>query len=415
MHTALASPVRLSESHVRSLSQQVSLPLLACHERQHHEHLAQIAKEQGGLMMALDGLAPQGGAPHMWCIRARTSGMTWRRGWLAQQDHTPFEGFLAPLRHLEWPILAVLSDKHTGLVPAVATVLPTSRSQFCQAHDLRHLAEPLAEAEATLKGALRQTVRQQVGNVLRQEPHTGPSHASVLPVTGLLPRPLGPQEEPTAPDAHSQAPSASPTAPAREADAVITPRFRPTRSLRTLKGRAPFRLAGLATYERLQNVARFSLDLLATRYDPRLVQLVQGLQAAFAPFTKTYQALQQGAAWLRDLADILEPTTTQAMQGEQVAEHLRGDLDTVRRLPEITPALSGFGLHLDTVSRRSWPGLFHGSEVPGLPRTNNALDSRFLDTRRRLLRTTGHKGLSQRTLPRQGAWELLPRPPTETQ
>lgn len=31
-------------------------------------------------------------------------------------------------------MLAVLSDKQTGLVPAVATVLPQSRHQCCQAH-----------------------------------------------------------------------------------------------------------------------------------------------------------------------------------------------------------------------------------------------------------------------------------------
>jgi len=53
--------------------------------------------------------------------------------------------------------------------------------------------------------------------------------------------------------------------------------------------------------------------------------------------------------------------------------------------------------------------------VPGLPRTNNELESRFRDTRRRLLRTTGQKGLAQRTLQRHGAWEILPRPPTEAQ
>jgi hypothetical protein len=415
IHTDLASHVRISESHVRYLYQQVYLPLLACHERQHQARLAQIAKEQGGLIIALDGLAPQGGEPQIWFIRELTSGMTLRSGWLSQQDQTTFEAFLAPLKQLEWPILAVLSDKQTGLVPAVATVLPASRYQFCQAHYLRNLAEPLAEADAAFKGELRKTVRQQVGDVIRQEPHTGPVHASVLTVTGLWPSPLGLQEEPTAPDAHSQAPSASPTAPAREADAVITQLFRHTRYLLTLKGRPPFRLAGMETYERLQNVARFSLDLLATRYDPRLVQLVQGLQSALAPFAQTYQAFQQGAAWLRDIAYILEPTTTQAMPGEQVAAQLRGYLDTVRRLPDITPACAGFGLHLDTVSRSYWPGLFHCYDVPSLPRTNNELESRFRDTRRRLLRTTGQKGLSQRTLQRHGAWELLPRPPTEAQ
>jgi hypothetical protein len=75
--------------------------------------------------------------------------------------------------------------------------------------------------------------------------------------------------------------------------------------------------------------------------------------------------------------------------------------------------LKRFGRHLDKVSRSYWPGLFHGDDMLGLPRTNNELASRFRDTGRRLLRTTGQKGQTQRTLQRQGAWELLPRPPTE--
>ncbi len=44
IHRELASHVRISESHVRYLYQHHYLPLRACHERQHQDHLAQIAK-----------------------------------------------------------------------------------------------------------------------------------------------------------------------------------------------------------------------------------------------------------------------------------------------------------------------------------------------------------------------------------
>ena len=415
IHTELASQVRISASHVRYLYQQLSLPLLACHERQHRDHLSQIAQQQGGLIIALDGLAPQGGEPQIWFIRALTSGLTLRSGWLSQQDQPPFEAFLQPLKHLEWPILAVLSDQQTGLVPAGAMVLPNSRYQFCQAHYLRNLAEPLAEADAAFKMELRQTVRQHIGDVLRHESHTAPSPAGVLTVTGLVPSPLGPQAERTAPASQRQEPRAFPTAPELAAEEVITQLVRHTRSLLTLKGRPPVRLAGMETYERLEHLARFSLDLLATHYDPRLAQLYRGLRSSLFHFVQTYQALQQGAAWLRDIAYILEPTTTQAPRGEQVAEQLRGSLDTMLHLPQVTPAFYELRLHLDKVSRSYWPGLFHCYDVPGLPRTNNELESRFRDTQRRLLRTTGQKGLTQRTRQRQGAWELLPRSPTEAQ
>jgi hypothetical protein len=189
--------------------------------------------------------------------------------------------------------------------------------------------------------------------------------------------------------------------------------MRHTRYLLTLKGRPPLRLAGLETYERLHSVACFSLDLLAQRYDPRLDQLYQGLRSALSPFAETYSALQRGATWLRDIAYILAPVPTYPLSAEEVAGQLRSYLDTVQWQAKGTPILETFGRHLDTVSRSYWPGLFHCYEVRGLPRTNNDLESHFRETRRRLLRTTGQQGQTQRTLQRQGAWELLPSPPTE--
>src|SRR3989475_4539705 len=211
MHSDLSARLAISEAHVRYLYQHLYLPLLACHERQQRGRLAQVAQEQGGLIIALDGLAPQGGEPQIWFIRDLSTGLTLRSGWLAQLDQPTFETFLAPLKHLEWPILAVLSDKQTGLVRAVATVLPHTRHQFCQAHYLRNLAEPLAEADAAFKIALRQSVRQQVGDLIRQDARTESGHAGVLTVTGLLPSPL---EEPKTPTSPSSTPSGSSLAPA---------------------------------------------------------------------------------------------------------------------------------------------------------------------------------------------------------
>jgi hypothetical protein len=72
---------------------------------------------------------------------------------------------------------------------------------------------------------------------------------------------------------------------------------------------------------------------------------------------------------------------------------------------------NSFRLILKT-TRSYAPGLFHCYDVPGLPRTNNDRESDFRDLGRRLLRTTGQKGLTLRTIQRQGAWELLSHPNT---
>ncbi|MGB9872386.1 MAG: hypothetical protein ACPLYD_12070 [Anaerolineae bacterium] len=54
----LAERVQISESHVRYLYERVYLPALACHERQYWACLEQTARQHGGLIIALDRLAP---------------------------------------------------------------------------------------------------------------------------------------------------------------------------------------------------------------------------------------------------------------------------------------------------------------------------------------------------------------------
>jgi hypothetical protein len=288
----------------------------------------------------------------LWFIRELLTSLTLRSGWLGRFDQVTFEAFLEPLGKLAWPILAVLSDKQKGLPEAVATVLSEARHHFCHSHYLKNLAEPLAQADAAFNVALRKAVRAEVG---------------------LLILPADPQRTP------------------------------------------PFRLAGIESYQRLQGVVALSQELLAHRQDPRLARLSAGLQTALAPFAPEYHELQQGAAWLRDINRVLEPSEAASSTGEQVAQQLRAYLDDLLALPDLSPPSDALRHHLDKVStslpapRQAgyWPGLFHCYEIEGLPHTNNDLESHFRDTQRRLLRKT------RRALQRVGAWELLPRPPTE--
>jgi hypothetical protein len=412
----LAAQVQISESHVRYLYQQVYLPLLACHERQYWACLAQAARQHGGVIISLDGLAPEGGEPQLWFIRELLTGLTLRSGWLSRFDQSTFEAFLEPLRQLAWPILAVLSDKQKGLPEAVATVLPEACHHFCHSHYLKNLADPLAKADSAFNVELRKAVRAEVGLLIRAEKASPTPQPAVLTVTGLLPDPPQPPPGLKSPsiapvaseDAHALHPSDG-----AAADAVVTQLLRHTRYLLTLKGRPPFRLAGIEAYQRLQGVFALSQELLAHRYDSRLACLSSGLQTALAPFAREYHELQQGETWLRDIDRILEPPDPSPVPGAQVARQLRVYLDDLLALPDLSPRLDAFRRHLDKVSTSYWPGLFHCYDIEELPRTNNDLESHFRDTQRRLLRTTGQKGQTRRTLQRVGAWELLPRPPTE--
>jgi hypothetical protein len=401
--------VEISVSQIRYLYSQVYLPLLACHERQHWQYLEAAVKKHQGLIIALDGLAPEGGEPQLWFIRELLTGLTLRSGWLSRQDQPTFEAFLRPLTDLPGPILAIISDKQRGLVPAVAEVFPGSCHQFCQGHYLKNLTEPLAEADEVFKVRLRKSIRQEVGELIRSEKPANSSDSAVLTVTGLLPSPLAPEKEPS-----TQSESNSPTAKdaTNEMDHIITGLIHRTRYLLTLKGRPPFRLAGIEMYERFQEMITLIDEMLAHRYEPQLADLAQSVGSVLLDFNPDYQDLRKGADWCYDIADIITPNDKQD-SGQQVADQLQTYLDDLLELKNLSPCLKTLRYHLCKVSFSYWPGLFHCYDLAQLPRTNNALESHFRDTQRQLLRTTGQKGQTRRALLRIGAWELLPKLPTE--
>ncbi|MGB0386135.1 MAG: transposase [Ardenticatenaceae bacterium] len=183
----LAGNIQISLSHLRYLYQRVYLPLLACHERLHKDKLDQIAKEQGGLIITLDGLVPEAGQPQIWFMRELSTGLTLRSGWIGTFDQDTFVEFLWPLKTIEWPILSVLSDKQKGLLPAMKEVLPDVPHQFCQPHFLRNLAEPLSTADSSFKVELRKSVRSEVGELIRSENLSNNSQSRLLTMTGLFP------------------------------------------------------------------------------------------------------------------------------------------------------------------------------------------------------------------------------------
>jgi hypothetical protein len=129
----------------------------------------EVVAKQLGLLLTLDGLAPEGGEPQLWLVRELLSGVTLRCGWMSQQDQTAFVNFLRPIADLGLRVTAVLSDKQTGLLPAVAEVFPQAKHAFCQIHYLHNIAAPMAEADEAMKVRLRQGVREAIGEWICQE------------------------------------------------------------------------------------------------------------------------------------------------------------------------------------------------------------------------------------------------------
>ena len=416
IHQLLEAQLQISESHVRYLYHQQYMPLLACVERQQMERLQQVG-EESGLILGLDGLAPEGGEPQLWLVRELQTRLPLRCGWLATQEQVTFENFLQPIRDLGLSVVAVMSDKQRGLVPAIAKIFPDAKYAFCQMHYLKNMAEPVSEADEKMKVTLRKQVRQDVGELIRHE-HS-PEAPGVLTVTGLLPSPVAmcqgeqpteaspPAAEPRPPDATAAACEA-----AEAHEAIVEDILRRVRYLLTLKGRPPFRLAGLEMVERLSEVATCIDALLAHHSDARLEQLCHGLWQALEAVRSDYSDIRQAAHWLHAISELLDPEGKPARSGEAVRKELWEYLESLIEESRQTPSLQPFCDAIRKVTSNYNPGLFHCYDVADLPRTNNTQESTFRDLTRRLLSTTGQKGWTRRLLHREGAWELMTTPQT---
>jgi hypothetical protein len=120
--------------------------------------------------------------------------------------------------------------------------------------------------------------------------------------------------------------------------------------------------------------------------------------------------LRQAADWLEHIADLLDPEGKPDRDATQVQQELLSYLDDIDQESQNSPRLRRFCNKIRKTTLNYTPGLFHSYDTPGLPRTNNDRESEFRDLNRRLLSTTGQKGLVKRIIQRVGAWELIPRP-----
>lgn len=398
IHSDLRVKMVISESQTRYLYTYRYLPLLACHERMHWDMLER-ASQTTGLIIGLDGLAPEGGEPQLWIVRELQTGLTLRSGWMSEQSQSAFENFLAPIAKAGLWVKTILSDKQQGLLPAIGTVFPVARHALCQSHYLKNIAEPIASADESMKVILRKTVRKNTGTLIRAEHVEQPG---VLTVTGLLPSPI---DEPLA-----QSEATLPEPIQKERDDIVGALKQRVRYLLTLKGRPPFRTAGIEMFEGLDDVCECLESLIAYLPDERLVELQQGLRDALDSVCGEYKDLREAANWLSSISAILDPEGKASRTGSEVKEELFAFLDKMMAESMENPTLSIFAAGIRKTTSNYAPGLFHTYDVPDLPRTNNDRESEFRRLNQRLMRISGQKGATKRLLHRSGAWELIPHP-----
>ena len=117
-------------------------------------------RDQGRVILALDGLQPHVGHEVLWVLRDCLSGEVLLARSLLGGTEQDLALLLTEVRDaLPVPIAAVLSDGQRSIRKAVATALPGVPYQLCQFHYLREAAKPIYEADRHAKKELKKQVR----------------------------------------------------------------------------------------------------------------------------------------------------------------------------------------------------------------------------------------------------------------
>ena len=185
-------------------------------------------------------------------------------------------------------------------------------------------------------------------------------------------------------------------------------------------GRKPFRLAGLRLYaDLLALLGSLETTLTHLPNEPRLTCFADAIGKGLLAFEQDYTWIAEGYSWVVDISDILdvplpepgaEPPDISSSKATPLSASVRDRLDTylerLDRRTDLNAPLLDFRQHLLALTERYAPGLFPCYDIPGLPRTNNDLESLFGRVRRQTLLTSGPYHAKQR-LHEEGAWLLF--------
>ncbi len=159
IHQALCDRgVRIAERTVTHLLQRYE-ELVALHLAE-KPRLCERFKEQGQIVLAIDGLQPDVGHEVLWVLRDCLSGEVLLARSLLSACEADLASLLSEVQQVvDVPICGVISDGQRSIRKAVQAALPDVPHQLCHFHYLREAAKPVYEADKHAKKELKKHLR----------------------------------------------------------------------------------------------------------------------------------------------------------------------------------------------------------------------------------------------------------------
>jgi hypothetical protein len=336
----LKGGVRISIKEVQLLSE-VFLALVETVIKDDGRVVEQL-REQGGIVLAIDGVQPEKGNETLWLLRDLESGRVLVARNLLSSGSLELSPLIGEVKELGVPILGVISDKQESLCLAIERELPGVAHQLCQFHYLRDVAQPVCQADRKLKKQLKHRVRG-IREVERQVASKESDEAQITRGYCLA-----------------------------------------VREVMRDDGKYPLEPAGITLYDKLDQIGASLERAISKRASQRLCRLLLILDA-ITTWAQAYTRLVIAWSWIHCLARLLDQGATRVEAEAQLRQYAaslprQGD----RELDEIAA-------HIEKLTRAFAPKLFAFHDQPLLPKTNNELEVFIGQLKKGRRRVTGRK------------------------
>jgi hypothetical protein len=319
--------------------------------------LGPLLRDQGRVILAIDGLQPDVGHEVLWVLRDCLSGEILLARSLLSSTATDLAGLIDQVRRaLPVPITGVVSDGQESIRNAVAQALEKVPHQLCQFHYLREAAKPISEADRHAKKELKKRVRgiRKIERAAEKKAEDGEDDAEAEIVRGYC--------------------------------AAV-------RAALTDDGLPPLSASGLKLHDRLSRIAA-SLDRVASRAGDLpggLARLRQVLRRGLEETAALFPAVRESYKWVKRAARILKNEA--GLAAKRVRRRLVQLLVRMRKAATTTtePSVRAGLKQFVKVTKSYWPGLFACYESTDLPRTNNDLEHTFGSHRYHERRASGRR------------------------
>ena len=150
------SPVPISPMSVQYQFRNY-LSLVSCQVALKDGRLRDRLRRQGAILPIVDGIQFGSGDAVLYLVIDALSRQPLLGREIFCRSAEDLVPFLAQIKEIGVPIIAVVSDKERALVPAIEEALPGVPHQFCQLHYLKNIAKPMDDDLSSLGVEIRQT------------------------------------------------------------------------------------------------------------------------------------------------------------------------------------------------------------------------------------------------------------------